>query len=237
MTLRPDKDDTWKELGYVFVVAYARSGSTLLQSLINSCPGVQIRGENYNALYHLYRAIAAVGAARDERGDARTSAPDDPWHGADLIKPRMFEARLLQGFVRRVLAPAPETRVTGFKEIRYNPLFVPDDQFAPYMDFLLTAFPRARIVFNSRRAEDVATSSFVAKQGPARVIDWVGQTDARFASFAAGSDRAILMRYEDYVADHRLIHGMLDFLGLDWTPEAVERVFAKPLTHAKARDH
>ena len=37
-------DDGWRDLDYVFVVTYARSGSTLLQALLNACPGVQIRG-------------------------------------------------------------------------------------------------------------------------------------------------------------------------------------------------
>ena len=64
------------------------------------------------------------------------------------------------------------------------------------------------------------------------MLAWVKEADARFAGYAAGSDRAVHLRYEDWVADHGLIHGMLDFLGLDRTPEAVERVFAKPLTHA-----
>ena len=235
MSLGP-QDERWRELSYVFVVTYARSGSTLLQSLLNACAGVQIRGENNNALYHLYRAIAAIAAiaaARKDHGGPLALPPDAPWHGAGLIRPGGFEARLLQGFVRCVLAPDPATRVTGFKEIRYNPLFVPGEHFAPYMDFLLSRFPHSKIVFNSRRAEDVATSSFVARQDPAQVLAWVKASDARFASFAAGSARAIHLRYEDWVADHGLIHGMLDFLGLDWDAEAVARVFAKPLTHGK----
>ena len=155
--------------------------------------------------------------------------PDAPWHGAGLMKPKLFESRLLQGFVRRVLAPDPETLVTGFKEIRYNASFIAEDHFAPDMDFLLSRFPRSKIVFNSRRAEDVAKSSFVARQSAERVLAWVKECDALYAE---GCDRAVHLRYEDWVADHGLIHGMLDFLRLDWTPEAVERVFAKPLTHA-----
>ena len=111
-------DDGWRDLDYVFVVTYARSGSTLLQALLNACPGVQIRGENNSALYHLYRAIAAVEAAKKDHGGPLSVPPDEPWHGAGLMKPKAFEGRLLQGFVRRVLAPDAETRVTGFKEIR-----------------------------------------------------------------------------------------------------------------------
>ncbi len=41
-------------LGYLFIVTYGRSGSTLLQGILNSIPGYLIRGENRAALFHLY---------------------------------------------------------------------------------------------------------------------------------------------------------------------------------------
>lgn len=229
----PWVQDRWPDLRFVFVVAYARSGSTLVQSLLNSCPGVQIRGENSHALYHLSQSIAEVRHARHVHSGTGAAGVDTPWFGADLMRPRLYETAVLQAFVKRVLAPDPGIKVSGFKEIRYGPAFIPRDKFAPYMDFLLAQFPGARIVFNSRRAEDVARSGFMARQGSGQVQTWVAETDARFAQYAAGSDRATHLRYEDYVADHSLIHGMLDFLDLDWTADRVEAVFAKPLSHAR----
>jgi Sulfotransferase family len=227
-------EDARKDHDFVFIVAYARSGSTLLQALMNACPGVSIRGENNNALYHLFRSIRAVEEAKRDHGKPFTAAPaDEPWHGAHRIEPRFFEARALTLFLRRVLTPPAGARVIGFKEIRYTPHFIPDDQFAPYMSFLLDCFPRSKIVFNSRRAADVAASAFIAQEYPQTVHQWVNASDARFAAFAKTSDRVIHMRYEDWVADPAKVHAMLDFLGLDWTPEGVQAVMAKPLTHGK----
>lgn len=223
----------WTQYRYVFIVTYARSGSTLLQSLLNSCPGVRVRGENNNALFHLHRAVAAVEGTRKFGRHPQTKAPDEPWFGASRVKPLAFEAGLLAGFVRNVLAPEPETVVTGFKEIRYNRSFIPKAQFAPYMDFLLTRFPQSKVVFNSRRAADVARSAFLADQNSRDIMAWVAEADSNFAAYDRGSDQTIHMQYEDYVADHTLVHQMLDFLELGWSAEAVETVFAKPLTHAK----
>lgn len=42
--------------GYVFIITYGRSGSTLTQNLLNSLPGYCIRGENSNLLYFLSKA-------------------------------------------------------------------------------------------------------------------------------------------------------------------------------------
>ncbi len=234
MTLQPGAEPKpWTDYRYVFIVTYARSGSTLLQSLLNSCKGVQVRGENNNTLLHLHRAITSVEGTRKVGRHPQTKAPDEPWFGASEVKPVAFETALLARFVRNVLAPDQDTVVTGFKEIRYNRSFISKAQFAPYMDFLLAKFPHAKLVFNSRRAEDVAKSAFLAEQNRNDTLSWVAEADANFAAYDKGSDKTIHMQYEDYVADHRLIHQMLDFLNLDWTAETVEQVFAKPLTHAK----
>lgn len=220
---------------FVFVVTYARSGSTLLQAILNACPGVAIRGENHNALYHLFRSIRALEETRNLHGlHPQSGQPDNPWAGANAVQLEAYETRVVQSFVNRVLTPAEGTRVTGFKEIRYNRSFIAEPDFAPYMTFLLSRFRDARIVFNMRRDTDVAKSSFVAGQNPAEVRAWVANADARFTRFAATTDRAMLMRYEDWVKDQGLVHAMLDFLGLDWTEEAVRQVMARPLTHARA---
>ena len=223
----------WTDLRYVFVVTYARSGSTLLQSLLNACPGVQIRGENSNALYHLYQAAQSLHETRKHGRHPQTKAEDQPWFGAFKTRPKMFEAALMGNFVRNVLAPDDGITVTGFKEIRYNRMFVPKADFAPYMDFLLAQFPQSKLVFNTRSAGDVARSAFLAQQKPEQVMSWVADADASFASYDAGSDRTILMRYDDYTRDHSHIHRMFAFLGLTCSAAAVEQVFAKPLTHAK----
>lgn len=218
-------------------MTYARSGSTLLQALLNSCPGVLIRGENYNALFHLYRAIRAMDETRAKHGGTSgADQPDDPWFGAHQVQPRNFEARAIQAFVRRVLAPPPGVSVTGFKEIRYNRHFITAADFAPYMTFLLNRFPGARLVFNSRRAEAEAASGFVAQQGQplSRVQSWVAEADASFAAFArANPERTRHMQYEDWTLDHGQIHELLGFLDLDWTPEGVASVMSKRLTHAQ----
>ena len=58
------------DYSYIFIVTYAKSGSTLLQSLINAAPGVDIKGENTNALYHLYKSYASL-ALTAERGSEK----------------------------------------------------------------------------------------------------------------------------------------------------------------------
>src|SRR5688572_1085508 len=44
-----DRSDDTHQLGHLFIVTYGRSGSTLLQGVLNSIPGYLIRGENDGA--------------------------------------------------------------------------------------------------------------------------------------------------------------------------------------------
>jgi hypothetical protein len=51
-----------------FVVTYGRSGSTLLQGLLNSIPRYCIRGENYNAMFYMFRAYQQLEGGSEEIG-------------------------------------------------------------------------------------------------------------------------------------------------------------------------
>ncbi|PQO21824.1 hypothetical protein C2I36_16295 [Rhodobacteraceae bacterium WD3A24] len=141
--MRSDLD----RLRFVFIVTYGRSGSTLLQSLLNSAPGVMLRGENGNALFHVFRAWKVLEDTAFRGRTSFQSDPDRPWFGAADVAPAKFRDAALRAFVSDVLAPPASARVSGFKEIRYGKDSMNDTEFSGYMEFLLEQFPMARIVF------------------------------------------------------------------------------------------
>lgn len=219
---------------YIFIITYARSGSTLLQSILNSADGVQIRGENNNVAYHLHRAIKAVTNAKSFHGrNHKATARDHPWYGAVNLDPELFQQTLLDNFIEQVLVPAEDARVIGFKEIRHIPAFMSDKEFHAYMDFLLEAFPGARIVCNSRRAEDVRVSGFLRDADPATVTNDVQVADARFSALCARSDRCMHLQYEEYTQSPEILFEMLRFLDLPHDAARVTAVMNKPLDHAR----
>ncbi len=223
---------SYQDYRYVFLISYARSGSTLVQSLLNSLPDWQIRGENSNALFHMFNFVEAVRHARNIHGHNPT-ASDTPWYGAHKLTPRLFKDRMLKAFVEGVLKPDPGVRVTGFKEIRHTPHFMPAGEFKAYMQFILDSFPESRIVFNSRKADEVSRSGWLRDELPEAVLRDIVSCDHRFSEFAKSSDRAIHIRYEEYTSDRDVIRGLFDFLGETFDSDAVETIFEKPLLHGK----
>ena len=214
---------------YVFVVTYGRSGSTLLQALLNTLDGACIRGENYNLLMPLYQSVKQARRARQEYGKS-PQPPDHPWYGAHLVDPAKFARGLANVFVERVICPPPGTRILGFKEIRYAPL---DRAYLnEFLEFVLSAFENSFILFNQREPEAVAQSSWWADKPADEVVKMIESANESFATFAARRPkRTRLVRYEQVVADSEYIREVFQFLGEKMNDEKVAQVLGTKLEH------
>ncbi|MFC3571276.1 sulfotransferase [Paracoccus simplex] len=231
--------------GYVFVVTYGRSGSTLTQSLLNAIPGYAIRGENANLTHlfakaiHLVREHEMFRWRREDLGKPRAERrpylqpilgkPWDPWAGAEKVNPDQFSLALMDLFVRQMLRPPKDCRVCGFKEIRFHedPSF-----FRHHLDIMRAAFPKTRFLFQRRNHEAVARSSWWAKQPREQVFSQLRLAERLFADYIAEHpDCTMMLDYERLVSDPEHIRAMHDFLGEPMDPAAVKAVLARSLKH------
>lgn len=219
----------------VFIVTYGRSGSTLLQNCLNALPGYLIRGENENLLAPLARAWDVMRHSEQQAKMHREGTgrlPSDPWFGYHDCDPAAFGAALAESFTRTVLRPEAETRVIGFKEIRWHN----DPQLFPVMlDFLRAHFPRARILFNTRDHARVARSGWWKWMDPEQVARQLAQADRLYADYAARHpEDCLMLRYDDYVTGAEAWRPLFDFLQEPFAPDLVTRVLARKLTHLQS---
>ena len=143
------------ELRHVFVMTYGRSGSTLLMGILNSIPGWLLRGENRHAMRHLYDFHRSGLAERARVDPARASQPTHPWFGIEAFPEAASLQHIRSLAEATLLRPEHDTRVTGYKEIRWY-----DEDLPDYVEFLRQVFPGARFVVNTRNLEDVAASNY-----------------------------------------------------------------------------
>lgn len=213
----------------MFVVTYGRSGSTLLQALLNTLDGACIRGENYNLLMPLFQSVKQARRARQEYGKSAQS-PDHPWYGAHQIDPAKFARGLANVFVERVICPPPGARILGFKEIRYAPL---DRAYlSEFLEFVLSAFDNSFILFNQRDPEAVAQSSWWANKPAHEVVKIVTNANDAFAAYVARRPkRTRVVHYEQVVADKEYIRSIFQFLGETMDDEKVAQVLGTKLEH------
>jgi Sulfotransferase family len=217
---------------YVFIVTYGRSGSTLLMSLLNTIPGYRIGGENYNALYRLYQADAAITNAYRTHSHPANRAPRSAWYGAPRMRPHLFRYELADSFVAHVLRPEPGDRVLGFKEIRYITSDMPD--LDGFLQFLRRIFPECKIIFNHRNVVDVARSSWWANSG--RSAERLAAADARLRAIPQDEGH-FHFSYDEIDGSLENIRALFEFLGERLDEQTVRDVLdvrhGPPTTYAQ----
>ena len=219
---------------FVCIVTYGRSGSTLLQNLLNSFDGYCIRGENNNLLAPLAQAYflaESSGNLRNLRKNNAVTTPDQPWYGGENIRPWRLGRDLAQVFVRDVLVPPIGTRATGLKEIRWGN----DPRTFPHaMDFIRTFFPGVHLIFNTRDHDEVCRSGWWADMEPGKVKETLARHEDLFFSYMKRfPDICTHVHYNDYIAEPETLRPIFDALDQPWDPVLVQRVLETKLTHLK----
>jgi len=206
------------ELGYLFVVTYGRSGSTLLMGLLNSIPGYLIRGENWDALHHLYHFHRTLLEGSRKWDPARLRQRTHPFFGAGDFPARRSLEDIRALVLDTVLRPRDDTQVTGFKEIRWY-----HDDVEEYAAWLCQVFPGARFVVNTRNHEEVVRSGWWAKRP--EHAEALPSIEARILALAEGlGDAAYRVHYNDYVADPSALRGLFEWLDEPYVEGAVRQV-------------
>ncbi len=210
-----------RDLGYLFVLTYGRSGSTLLAGVLNSIPGYLIRGENHDALHHLYRFHTTLLSESTRAPRPTLRRRTHPFFGIGDFP----EQKSLRGIRRlvldTVLRPKEDTRVTGFKEIRWY-----HDDLEEYVAWLREVFPGARFLLNTRDLDAVAASAWWAKQEGSR--EHLAANHDRLLTLAASlGEAAFHVHYDDYVADPSTLRSLFTWLGEPFDEEVVRDVFAR----------
>ena len=207
------------DLGYLFVVTYGRSGSTLLTGLLNSLPGYLIRGENRDAVHHLFRyhQTLVTESTRYPKGVYRRRT--HPFFGLGDFPPRRSAEDIRRLVLDTVLRPREDTRVTGFKEIRSYHADLPE-----YVGWLQQVFPGARFVVNTRNHADVLKSKWWAEGDKS---EHLAEVERRILAVADSlGPAAYRVHYDDYVADPRVLRGLFDWLGEEYDEDRVRAAMA-----------
>lgn len=215
--------------GYVFIVTYGRSGSTLVQTLLQSINGYFIRGENANSLLPLFQSVSRIAAARVAHG-YREIEQQGPWYGINRVDPERYAKKLIDVFVNEILQPPEDARVIGFKEIRVHE--ANGGEFERYLDFMASHFAPVKFIFNQRGWEDVANSGWWKNCDSDMVKDMVEEADGLYEDYAAKHpERCFVAKYEDYLDNPDYWRAMFEFLGEVYDPATVKKLCDRQLKH------
>ena len=204
---------------YLFIITYGRSGSTLLSGVLNSIPGYLIRGENENYLYGLFRSHTAAVAWKQKFMEIEPLPPEHAWYGIDGYNVPAALWLMRQLVLNTLLRPKDDSRVLGFKEIRYD-----QEDLIPYLEFIRTLFPGARFIFNSRNLADVQKSQWWATEEPEVLQEFQVKLDEAEKVYA---DVSFHVHYDDYKENPKQLRALFEFLGESLDIERVSAVLGR----------
>lgn len=223
-----------KLVGSLFVVTYGRSGSTILSKVLNSIPGAEIKGENFHALLPIFEAIQRARRTKREHGEKKyPTAASNPWYGAEKIEPSVFENKLVSAFIDTILNPSKDVRYIGFKEIRYSSA---GKNLNRYLNFILSSFPNAKIIFNTRCPLDTSSSGWYKKMDQDWVIQDLQSQINKFEEFHKNNrENTFLVRYEDFKGNPDYFESIFNFIGeKTFDRDLIESILNTKLTHLKS---
>lgn len=191
-------------LEYVFVVTYGRSGSTLLQGLLNALPRVVVRGENSLFVLQLFRAWDQARALRDRHIKHRPRKVRSAFYGIHRLRRKQFTVatrRLTTEFLLGSLERR-DVDVIGFKEVLWHQ--VKPRETEAFFDFMDAAFPGARYVLNQREHDKVAVSGFWRRVEDDDIVQALQRVES-IQDYLRESrpDRVLDTRYERFTSEDR----------------------------------
>jgi sulfotransferase family protein len=213
-------DPTGRDLGYLFIITYGRSGSTLLQGILDSIPGYLIRGENRNAVFKLFEFQRVILTEKNSADRGDRSSPRSSWYGLEEYDADVALAGMRALVLTSLLRPEPDTRVIGFKEIRWY-----SAHWREYLLFLQQLFPGARFIINTRDNETVLQSKWWTQFKTARAdLERYEKQLAEMTEFLG--DAVYRLHYDEWVADPDTLAGLYAWLGEPFDRAAIDEVMA-----------
>jgi hypothetical protein len=185
----------------VFIVTYGRSGSTLLQGLLNQIPRTLIRGENHLFLEPLGKSYRLLCNCHfQSSGGTETTSP---WFGSQELSPVSFLEKVRILVEDQLIGNHNPNEVDrlGFKEIQYIGLDRP--QLFDHLDFLRLLFPTHKFIFHTRNHEKVAKSGWWAKKDPSQVIENLTNFENLLSEYSEKINPKFILhtQYENIVDD------------------------------------
>ncbi len=214
----------------VLIVTYGRSGSTLLQGVLNSIDGCEIRGENYNFCYSLFESYQALLQSKTEYGSS-AAEPTSPWYGANDFSAEKFIDDASKLVLNQLIPNAIVPDCIGFKEIRYinqglNTVENGELKLHSYLNFLSKLFPNVALVFLTREHDEVLKSGWWQSQEIKKVKSKLAEFENNINDYSVNKTNTFAIKYEDVVNKRPPLQAMFDFLGAEYNEAIIDAVLA-----------
>jgi hypothetical protein len=219
----------------LLIVTYGRTGSTLLMGILNSIPGVLVRGENMNLCAGLFAAYEALKTAKSEHGKHAQDSTK-PFFGAECLDESLF-LKDSQTLLKHQLVPSNRSDIEcwGFKEIRYVPKalrYAGKYGLPQYLDFLSGMLPASAFIFLTRNREQVANSAFWKSRDQSEAFAGMALFEKTARQWSSARRDCFWIDYEEMLSGPDKLHEMFDFMGAAFDWATIQKVMSREHSYA-----
>ena len=216
---------------HLLVVTYGRSGSTLLQGLLNTSKDCFIAGENHNFSYGVFMAWKSLMEVRKQAQVAKVNSPTSPWFGADTWDEERFLCDARQLLLNQIVPRKHDQTLPaciGFKEIRYLVVELEKSELVDYLEFLSKLLPNVGFVVLTRDHEQVAHSAWWQMEDPEKVTYKLQRFEQAIQTYAQRHNNLYQIDYKDVIGVTPRLRDLYHFLGMAWNEENIQKTLATP---------
>ena len=222
-------------MSYFVLLSYPRTGSTVLQRMINTSSSHHCTGEKPMAINHLYAFMKSIE-------DTKTTIPEslfphiplnddrNPVYGADLIDRTAILMSLREMFSYQVLCRSNFVNL-GWKENFISPYRDGDETADGQIALIRELFPTCKFILNIRNPHICASSS-IWRHNPAAVKE-IGAIRGWLIDrhFRGNFGDSILLDHDEWGERPDVAIRQLSGFGIDIDERACLAVASEKLTH------
>lgn len=218
----------------ILVVTYGRSGSTLLQGIVNCIPGCVVRGENYNFIYPLFNAYNKLKDAQKMELEVskKYNTPQHSWYGANQLNLDLF-IKSQKSMIKELLIGDSNAKYYGFKEIRYLNVL---NQLEPFLEFLELVMDDVAIIFNVRNTVDVSNSSWWKNYDKSTLLPKLENATHKFKKLADEKENAFCFDYDELIKDDKIVRELFAFLDTEYKKKEITQILSTEHSQDNQKD-
>ena len=221
---------------HLVIVSYPRSGSTVIQRVLNRAEGTLIKGETIGAINHLAEFVHLIeDVRRDVAPLVEIPSADDrnPMYGYGDFNIDVVLDNLRNAFTHGVLGMPEGIFRLGWKENFISPINLGHRKATQTLQFIQRLLPNTKFVFNVRSPEVTATSAVWKNQlNPVETItefkNWIEHV---YDSEILGANNTALLEYEKWDGNPDYLRTELARLGIIIPRDVIASVLDEYLSH------
>ena len=221
---------------HLVIVSYPRSGSTVIQRILNRAEGTLIKGETIGAINHLAEFVHLVEDVRRDVAPLLEIPSDDdrnPMFGYADFNIDVVLDNIRLAFTHGVLGMPEGIHRIGWKENFISPITLGHRKATKTLQFIQRLLPNTKFVFNTRSPEVTATSAVWKNQlNPVETIHefkcWI---ETVYDSGILGHGNTALLEYEKWDKNPHYVHSHLAQIGIVVPIDEIAEVLDDQLTH------